>query len=340
MPAMPRAFFFANGRGLAPADTGNDAQHRPTPVQECADVPRRLNWDDLRFFLAVARSGTLSGAARRLAADHATVGRRVTGLEQALAVKLFERSVNGYSLTRHGERLLPIAQGMESEAERAQRDIASSEAGVSGTVRLSTLEGFGNFFLAPRLASFARRNPRLSIELVTIQQIVALSRREADVAITLSPPPSGRFVVERLTDYRLRIYGAAEYLALAHHVVTVDDLTRHPFVGYIDDLVFTRGLDYLDEVVPGLRARLQSSSLHAQLSLVAAGFGLAVLPDFIARHEPSLRCVLPDKVSLGRTYWMVSHSDVAESARVRALREFLHGEVAIAKDAFLAAPAT
>src|SRR3546814_8906255 len=107
--------------------------------------------------------------------------------------------------------------------------------------------------------------------MITIQQIVALSRREADVAVTMTLPPGGNFLHEHLTDYRLFVYGSRTYLASAPPIRSRDDLGDHPFIGYVDDLIFTRALNYLSEIRPHLRARLQNSSLHAQLSATVAG---------------------------------------------------------------------
>jgi DNA-binding transcriptional LysR family regulator len=264
----------------------------------------RFDWDDLRYFLAVAHQRTVSSASRRLGVDHATVIRRIDALEQALSAKLFERTPRGYGLTQSGLQLMESAERIGHEAERVQSEIGD-RSDLTGTVRISTLEGFGNFFLARRLPTFAAAYPRLRIELLTIQQIVALSHREADIAITVNPPEVTRFERIPLVDYTLLVYGSRDYLAAGPKIACRDDLLKHRFSGYIDDLVFTRGLDYLSEIVPGLRPSLHSSSVHAQLEFVCAGSGLCVLPSFVARSRPDLVPILPDQVSLQRTYWLV-----------------------------------
>jgi DNA-binding transcriptional LysR family regulator len=298
-----------------------------------------FNWNDLRFFLAVARSRTISLAGRRTGADHATVGRRISALEASLGLKLFERNPRGYNLTQHGETLLGMATAMEAEAVRIEETAAGQQQGLSGAIRISTPEGFGNFFLAARIGALAAAHPRLSVEMITIQQIVALSRREADVAITMTLPPSGNFVEERLTDYRLFVYGSQSYLASAPTIRSRDDLGSHPFIGYVDDLIFTRALNYLPEIRPHLRARLQNSSLHAQLAATVAGFGLCVLPAYVARTTPDLVAVLPHEVSLTRSYWMVADADMAETAQVRLTQRFLRGLLEGAGDFFEVPPA-
>lgn len=296
---------------------------------------RPFDWDDLRYFLSVAQSGTVSAAARRLGVDHATIIRRIDALERSMGVKLFERTPRGYYLTANGERLLPSAEAIHDEARKIGREMLASGHGVGGIVRISTLEGFGNFFLAGRLPKFAEQYPNLAIELLTLQQIVALSRREADIAISLQPPDTGRFFREKLTDYALFVYGARDYLASRPPITHRDDLRDHDFCGYIDDLVFVRGLDYLDEISKGLRAKLQSSSLHAQTEAAIAGYGLCVLPAFIAARHPELVPVLPDQLWLTRSYWLVASTDIAPSPRVQAIRRFIRVEVDAHRDNFM-----
>lgn len=300
---------------------------------------RPFDWNDLRYFLSVAQSGTVSQAARRLGVDHATIIRRIEALEHAMGVKLFERTPRGYYLTANGERLLPSAETIHEEARRIGREMLTSHHGIGGIVRISTLEGFGNVFLAGRLPKFAAQYPNLHIELLTLQQIVALSRREADIAISLQPPDTGRFVREKLVDYSLFVYGARDYLAGRPPIGSREDLRDHVFCGYIDDLVFVRGLDYLDEVAKGVRAKLQSSSLHAQTEAAIAGYGLCVLPAFIAARHRELVPILPDQISLTRSYWLVASADVAPSPRVQAIWQFIRSEVDASRSDFEKAPA-
>lgn len=285
-----------------------------------------FDWGDLRFFLAVAREGTVSAAARRLSVDHATVIRRIDALERALATKVFERTLRGYGLTRPGLKLFESAERIDRETQRVGAELGAV-GDISGTIRISTLEGFGNFFLAGCLPVFARSFPHLKIELLTIQQIVALSRREADIAITVNPPAMPRFERSELVSYRLLVFGSSSYLARSAPILRRADLAAHPFSGYIDDLVFTRGLDYLNEILPGLKPSLQSSSLHAQMEFARAGHGLCVLPLFIARLQHDLVPVLPDEVSLTRSYWLVEPSQAESSIAVRTAAQFIRQSV-------------
>jgi DNA-binding transcriptional LysR family regulator len=283
----------------------------------------RFDWDDLRFFLAVARSGRLTAAARRLGADHATVSRRITSLEESLKAKLFERRPQGYALTGHGEQLLAKAESMETEALAIQSEIGGADMALSGTVRIGAPDGFGSSFLAPRFAGFAKAFPGLELQLIAMPRLLSLSKREADVAITLAPPKEGKVVARKLCDYRLGLYASQDYLDAMPPITAAEDLFAHRIVGYIDDLIFTPELDYLDEVAKGLRAQIQSSSVLAQMNAVAAGAGIGVIHHFMAVDEPRLVPVLPESVSITRSFWLLVHADLKDVARVRAVVDFV-----------------
>ncbi|MCP8938802.1 LysR family transcriptional regulator [Alsobacter sp. SYSU M60028] len=287
----------------------------------------QFNWDDLRFFLAVARAGRLTVAARRLGADHATVSRRIASLEAALKATLFERRPQGYALTPHGERLVATAEAIESAALAASSDIGGADLALSGSVRIGAPDGFGSLFLAPRTARLVARYPGLELQLVAMPRLLSLSKREADIAVALAPPKEGRVVARRLTDYRLGLFASRDYLAASPPIRTPDDLFAHPLVGYIDDLIYMPELDYLDEVAKGLRPRLQSSSLVAQMEATLAGAGVCVLPHFMAAGRPGLAPVLPREVSLTRTFWLIVHAELRDVARVRAVADFVLREV-------------
>lgn len=291
----------------------------------------RFDWDDLRFFLAVARSGRLTAAARRLGADHATVSRRITSLEDALKAKLFERRPQGYALTSHGEQLLAKAESMETEALAIQSEIGGADMALAGTVRIGAPDGFGGCFLAPRLVDLGKAYPGLELQLIAMPRLLSLSKREADLAITLAPPKEGKVVARKLADYRLGLYATRDYLASMPAISTPDDLFAHRIVGYIDDLIFTPELDYLDEVAKGLRAQIQSSSVVAQMNAVAAGAGIGVIHHFMAIGDERLVPVLPETVSITRAFWMLVHADLKDVARVRAVVDFIVREAKSAR---------
>lgn len=290
-----------------------------------------FDWDDLRIFIAAVRAGSLGGASKRLGVDTATVGRRVARLESALKATLLIRSANGLQLTAAGAQLMEVALDAESAMTAAahigQQDI------VAGTVRISTAEGFGAAVLAPALPSLAIQRPNLRIELAANAGFLSPSRREVDMAVTLSPPNLNRLVVEPLTPYQLGLYAAPSYLERIGAPKRVEELSGHAMVGYVDDLLYAPELRYLEEISPGLTPHLASSSIQAQRSIVAAGGGIGVLPCFLAE---GLLPVLWPQVRIERRFWLSMHQETHGTARMRAVRAWL--KVLVAEQASRLSP--
>ena len=281
-----------------------------------------FNWDDLRIFLAAARRRSYQEAGGHAGLDPTTVGRRIARLETALRCTLFVRGPGGLTLTAAGQRLFEAASGIEGAAETIGETLGA-ESGM-GVVRISSSEGFGTSVLAPALPELARKRPHLAIEMVANPGFYSPVTREVDLAITLGPPHDARLVVERLTEYRLALYAAPAYLKAAGRPETPADLTAHRLVGYIDDLLFAPELRYLDEVHPGLRAGLTSSSIRAQFEIIAAGGGIGILPSFlVARSASTVVPVLWDAVRIIRSFWISARRDVQETQRVRIIRAWI-----------------
>lgn len=293
-----------------------------------------FDWDALKSFLAVARTGRLTAAAQELGVDHSTLNRRINALEKALAAKLFDRRPNGYALTGQGARLMASAEAMESAAISALREVGNEAQTVGGTVRIGTPDGFGTMFLAPRLGRLADAHPNLAIQLVTQPRLFSLSQREADIAIGLARPNKGRLKARKLIDYELGLYASRDYVAAHGEPAERAQLKSHRFIGYIDEMVYAPELDYVDLVGEGLRPALATSHLMAQLSATLAGQGVCVLPCFMADDKRLVR-LLPRTVQIYRTFWMLIHEDIAEVARVRVAAEFIADEARAARRLFL-----
>lgn len=294
----------------------------------------QFDWNDLRSFLAVARTGRLTAAAARLKVEHSTLSRRVAGLEHDLKAKLFDRSPTGYTLTEQGRRLLPVAEEMERAAMGAEERVGGSAASVEGVVRIGSPEGFGSYFLAPRIAALRDLHAGLKVQLVAGSSVFSLARRDADIVISVSRPPTGRLRASRLTDYDLALYAAPSYLGARPPIGSTQDFAGHRFVGYIGDLLSFPELDFLQQVAPEGSTSLESSNLVAQLRATLAGAGLCILPAFLAKGEPGLVRVLPDEVCLTRSLWLSVHEDLAGLARVKAVSDFIRGEVRSARGLF------
>lgn len=281
-----------------------------------------FDWDDLRIFVAAARAGSLTGAAQAVGIDAATVGRRVARLETALKSTLLVRSPAGLQLTAAGARMLEL--GLDAEAVMAAAAGSDAQDSAGGTVRLSAADGFGSEIIAPSLPALRASRPGLKVELAAYSGILSPTRREVDMAITLSAPSATRLVVEPLTDYQLGLYASEAYLARAGRPRDAAALSRFDLIGYVDDLIYAPELRYLDEVGPNLRPVLSSSSIRGQQRMVAAGGGIGVLPCFLAE---GLERVLPDEVLLTRRFWISTHQDVADTARIRATRAWIQALV-------------
>src|SRR3984893_13331993 len=201
------------------------------------------NWDDLRYFLAVARTGTLSAAAKQLGTEHTTVARHIQALEDELNNRLFHKSNSGYRLTAAGERLLAGAEAIESPYVSHKQHASSEGQPIIGRVRIGAPDGFGSVFLAPRVRALSDRYPRLEIEILPSARLFSLLKREAEIAIGLSSPEHVRVVSRRLTDNRLYVYASRAYLEGAAPVVSREDLQEHPFIGFVEEVLFAPPLN-------------------------------------------------------------------------------------------------
>jgi len=263
-----------------------------------------LDWDDLRIFLAVARGESLSAAGRVLKLDPATVGRRIARLETALGAALFLRSAQGYTLTDTGARLFDTAQTGEAAITVALSGVKGGEGQMSGQIRIGAPDGCANYLLPQVLAQICDAHPGLEVQIVALPRVFNLSKREADMAIAVSPPQAGRLKVQKLTDYRLHLAASRAYLAQHPPITALDDLRAHRIIGYIPDMIFDRELDYLAELgvasVP-----LASNSVSVQFNWVRAGAGVAIVHAFAMPSAPDLVPVLPDALRLTRSFWLI-----------------------------------
>lgn len=292
-------------------------------------------WDDVKAFLAVARSGRLTEAARVMGVEHTTLSRRITRLEQALGAKLFDRRPTGYNLSAEGNQLLPRAEDIERAAIGIWSERVDPVVGLTGSVRIGTPEAFGTFCLAERIGELSARHPGLSIELVATPRAFSLSKREADLAIGLSRPATGRLHARKLGDYELGLYGGTEYFARNGIPENQRELHRHRFIGYIDELVFAPELDYFEAALPGLQPAIKISNVITQMSATSSGAGLCILPCFMADRRPDLVRILRHSMIIVRSYWLLTHSDMLNLKRIKIASEFITSVSRAARPAFL-----
>lgn len=282
-----------------------------------------FDWDDLRIFLAVARTRRIAPAARTLGIDTTTVGRRLTRLSAQMGAALFESAGGEQRLTERGNALFAHAETIESAALAAMGEVTGASGSLAGDVRLSVAEGFATFVLAPAIPAFHRSHPDIRLDLVTASGFLNPSRREADMAVMLARPRRGRLVAEKLGDYRLGLYAAPTYLADHPAPESVEDLGSHSLIGYVPEFIYAPELDYLGEIGAGLEPKLRSTSINVQHRMIAAGTGIGVLPAFIGDHDPALVPVLASEAEIRRSFWLVTHSDMRRLARIEAVAAWL-----------------
>lgn len=273
-----------------------------------------MDWDDLRVFLAVARGESLSAAGRGLKIDPATAGRRIARLEEAMGARLFIKGPQGYALSDEGARLMPHAEAAEAAFVAAGEALSGPE-GLTGQIRVGAPDGAANYLLPQVLAQICDENPGLEVQVVALPRVFNLSRREADMAISVSAPSAGRLLVQKITDYRLHLAAMQSYLDAHPPIGTLSDLRDHRLIGYIPDMIFDKELDYMAEL--GVeRVPLASNSVSVQLNWVHSGAGVAIVHTFAIPSAPGMVRILPEAFSLTRAFWLIRHEDDRRSQRL------------------------
>jgi DNA-binding transcriptional LysR family regulator len=238
-------------------------------------------------------------------------------------------------LTAAGDRLCASAEEVEALLLRAQGDLSQSEVELSGTVRVAAPDGFTTLFLCSRLGKFKARHPALTVQLVPMSRTFSLSKREADVAITVERPEEGRLAVRKLVDYSLHFYASKTYLAEHGTPRRLEELEHHCLVTYVEDLLFADHLNFMPELYGSNYSRIECSTAVGQLEAVRGHAGIGILHDYAAHRDKQLEIVLPDKI-FERSYWTVTHLDMSRISRVRAFSDFISEEVAAQRSIFRA----
>lgn len=297
--------------------SGQKRQFGKNVLQKYREGRVPASWDDMRIFIAVAREGSLSAAGAQLKLDPATVGRRIARLEEDLGAALFLKSPQGYALSEAGERLMPHAGELEQAMLGAEDAVRGQGDRLTGVIRVGAPDGCANFVLPQVLSRIGEEHPELEVQIVALPRVFNLSRREADMAIAVSRPSAGRLVAQKIVDYHLYLAAARPYLK--HNPVrSLEDLKGHRLVGYIPDMIFDKELDYLGDIGLG-RVHLASNSVPVQFSWIRQGAGLGIVHGFALASAPRMVKVLPELVTLRRSFYLVRH---ANDRRVRRLSRF------------------
>ncbi len=278
-----------------------------------------FDWEDMRHFIALAETGTLSGAARALKVDHATVGRRVSALEQVFNTMLIERLPKRWVLTEAGQRVASLARGMQTEAHSVERAVKAQHSPLSGIVTLSTPPAFASFFLAPRLAALRSLYPELHLTLLSNQNVVSLSQQEADIAVRITRPQEASSVTRKVGTMDFRLYAAPGY--------TERPPADWQFIAYDTRLDHVLEQKWLMEFADERPVVFRANDLGCQAAAARAGLGIAVLPAFLGFQDKGLYALPADLNRVSRDIFLVVHSDLRRMPAVRAVLEFVAEQV-------------
>lgn len=280
----------------------------------------RLGWEDLRTVLAVARAGSLAGAARALEVRHSTVFRRIAGVERRLGVKLFERARSGWEANAEGEAVAASAALMEEAALAAERRVHGADERLTGAIRIATNELLAGFLLPRPIAQFLAAHSGIEIELDIANRNVDLTRREADFAVRTSAAPLDSLVGREVGQICYAAYAAPKLLPRDCPAPSLEQL---PWLGFDERVAHLEIARWFADNLPGVRARLRLDSLSAMLRLAAEGVGAVVLPVFAGASEPRLVRITPVIPKQRVGIWLLNHPDMRSNARVRALAQHL-----------------
>lgn len=276
-----------------------------------------FEWSDLRCFLAVARAGTLSAAARELGVAQTTVSRRLDVLEELLGARLFDRTKGGLRLSAVGAEVLELACTMERAAAEVERRVRGQDQQLEGTVRITTTEAFARSHVVPCLAELQREHPGLRFEVIAGNRTLDIDGREADLAVRLVRPDDPSLVARRIGYIELGLYASAAYLE-DHGLDLHDGLLGHRVAGYAGEMAGAPEARWLAEHAARATTVLRSNSIPALVAAVGSGMALAILPSALAQ-EQGLCCVAPLPELPRRPVWLVFHADLRDNARVRCV---------------------
>ncbi len=278
------------------------------------------DWDDVRYFLAVARQGSLSAAARLLGVNHSTVLRRIAGLEAALGVRLFDKLPRGYVLTAAGEDLHRTALSMEETYAAASRRLSGRDAQLHGTLRVTTVDIMAMHVLPRHLVAFRALHPGIRVDVTVAEASLSLTRREADVAIRLIAEPPDNLVGRALSGLAFAPYGLP---GVAGPEGTA--LAAAPWVGLDESFDHTVMARWMKDEIPSDRVVCRVNAVATLIELVRGGVGLGLLPCAVADRMPELRRVAPPVSDSDTRVWLLTHRDLRLMGRVRAFLDFMAG---------------
>jgi DNA-binding transcriptional LysR family regulator len=283
------------------------------------------DWDDLRYFLAVSRQGSLSRAAKHLNVNHSTVLRRLGSLEERLGVRLFDRLASGYVMTQAGEELRDRLEGVQDSIEAAQRQLLGLDLALSGTIRVTSTDTLMRGLLFPCLAAFRALHPHIQLQVVVNNVFLSLNKREADVANRPTNKPAENLVGRKLGRIRSAVYASKTYLKKNAKKA---NWSEHDWVGPDDSLAHLAQAKWMGRHVPAERIAIRVDSLLGMVEAVKHGMGMGLLLCMLADDEKDLLRVAEPLEELDTEVWILTHPDLRHTARIKAFNDFVYQSLA------------
>jgi len=279
-----------------------------------------MDWNDLRVVLAICRAGSLTGAAKALNVNKSTIFRQINAIEKKVGVRFFERIQQGYLMTEAGESVMHAASRMDEEAIGLERELLGKDFRLQGNIRLTAPEGIANQVLTPIIADFCIKHPDIHVELLITNASLALSQREADLAVRVTNKPPDTSLGRCVGEFNFCVYAAPRYLK--RHQQT--SLENHHWVGILDEIDWLLPLIWKKKEEAKQKFVLSCSHTQTAINAAKQGMGVILLPCFLGDADKALRRVCDPLEKMSSELWLLTHPDLRHTARVRALMAFIY----------------
>jgi DNA-binding transcriptional LysR family regulator len=286
-----------------------------------------FDWNDLRYFLAIAREGSTLAAAKALGVSQPTVQRRLSALEESIKRQLVEHHPTGYRLTEFGKTLFPHAEDVERSITAFQRQLMSGGQELSGTLRVTCPEGTASRLLAPLIESFRAKYPELRVDLIMTDRRLDLAKGEAEVAVRMHKPGDDSLIARKIADTPWSVYASRSYIKRHGRPQRKEELDNHAVIEFGGEIAQIQASRWLRSTAPRATIAARGNSMLGVLAAVKSGAGLAPLPMLLGGREEDLEPLLAPIPEIGSKIYIVMHSDLRRTARVRAFCEFVATEI-------------
>lgn len=287
-----------------------------------------IDWNDLRYLLAIAREGSTLSAAKALGVSQPTVQRRLAALEERIDRKLVEHHPTGYRLTELGKALLPHVVDVERSVQAFQRQLMSTGEELTGTLRVTCPEGLASRLLAPVIEAFREKHPELRVDLIMTDRRLDLAKGEAEVALRIHEPGDDQLIARRIANSPWAVFASQSYIRRHGRPQRCEDLDQHAIIEFAGELAHNHAARWLRSVAPNATIAIRGNSMLGVLAAVRSGAGLAPLPMLLGGSEEGLEPVLKSIPEIDTKLYLVIHADLKRTPRVRAFCDFVAAEMA------------